>query len=66
MSKLTLGYWYVRGIAQPIRLLLSYSGLEFEEVIYETKEQWFDGVKFNLGLDFPNVPYLIDGDFKLT
>ena len=22
--------------------------------------------KFNLGLDFPNLPYLVDGDFKLT
>ena len=20
----------------------------------------------NLGLDFPNIPYLLDGDFKLT
>jgi glutathione S-transferase len=22
--------------------------------------------KTNLGFDFPNIPYLIDGDFKLT
>ena len=22
--------------------------------------------KFNLGLDFPNMPYYIDGDVKLT
>jgi len=26
---------------------------------------WFDE-KFNLGLDFPNLPYFIDGDVKLT
>ena len=23
-------------------------------------------VKFTLGFDFPNLPYFIDGDFKLT
>lgn len=22
--------------------------------------------KFNLGLDFPNLPYFIDGDYKIT
>jgi glutathione S-transferase len=29
------------------------------------RSQWTD-VKFNLGLDYPNLPYLIDEDFKLT
>lgn len=28
-------------------------------------ESWFEE-KDKLGLDFPNLPYLIDGDFKLT
>lgn len=27
---------------------------------------WFADDKLNLGLDLPNLPYLIDGDFKLT
>ena len=30
-----------------------------------SKECWF-GVKHTLGFDFPNLPYLIDGDYKLT
>lgn len=30
MSKLVLGYWKVRGLGQNLRLLLAYSGLEFE------------------------------------
>lgn len=29
------------------------------------KSGWLDD-KFNLGLDFPNLPYLIDGQVKLT
>lgn len=33
---------------------------------YESKEKWGKGDKVALGLDFANLPYLIDGDFKLT
>jgi len=32
---------------------------------YNSTAAWFDQ-KFNIGLDFPNLPYLIDGDVKLT
>ena len=27
---------------------------------------WFKEKKHNLGLDFPNLPYMLDGDVKLT
>ena len=49
--------------AQPIRLLLAYTGTEFEDTRYSWKHvadnefdssEWLD-VKFTLGLDFPNV-----------
>ncbi len=68
MSTVTLGYWKIRGLAQNLRLLLSYTETPFQEVQYEfvSKEQWFEQDKKNLGFDFPNIPYLIDGDFKLT
>lgn len=66
MSKIKLGYWKVRGLGQPLRLLLSYTGLDFEEVQYDNPDKWFKEDKLNLGLEFPNLPYLIDGDFKLT
>ncbi|KAM7539217.1 hypothetical protein Aperf_G00000052893 [Anoplocephala perfoliata] len=68
----TLGYWNIRGLAEQSRLLLRYLGVEFKEKLYEPGEPpRFDGntwvpEKFNLGLDFPNLPYYIDGDFKLT
>ncbi|VUZ50764.1 unnamed protein product, partial [Hymenolepis diminuta] len=67
-----LAYWDFRGRAEPIRLLLRYLGVDFEEKLYRfgpapeyDREEWFDE-KFKLSLDFPNLPYYIDGDFKLT
>ncbi|XP_052779290.1 glutathione S-transferase Mu 5-like isoform X3 [Mya arenaria] len=70
----TLAYWKTRGLAQPIRFLLTYAGEEFEDVQYEqgdapelSRAAWTD-VKpsFNDILDFPNLPYYIDGDVKIT
>ncbi|XP_018422494.1 PREDICTED: glutathione S-transferase Mu 1-like isoform X3 [Nanorana parkeri] len=67
-----LGYWDIRGLAHSIRLLLEYTGTPYEEKLYVTgdapnydRSQWLD-VKEKLGLDFPNLPYLLDGDVKLT
>ena len=62
-KKPRLGYWNIRGYAQPIRLLLGYAGGDFEEVRYNyipAADGSWDGSewlseKFNLGLDFPNV-----------
>merc|ERR1712183_566667 len=73
MGKPVLGYWSIRGLAQPIRLLLTYVGTEFEDKKYLVtgekgkydNSSWFD-VKFTLGLDFPNLPYYIDGQIKIT
>ncbi|CAH8441466.1 unnamed protein product [Schistosoma margrebowiei] len=62
-----LGYWKIRGLAQPIRLLLEYLEETYEEHAYDRNEvdAWRND-KFKLGLEFPNLPYYIDGDFKLT
>ena len=62
-----LGYWQIRGRGQILRLLLSYTGLPWEDVHYAGPEKWFgSGDKTKLGFDFPNLPYLIKADFKLT
>lgn len=66
MAPLTLGYWYIRGRAEPIRLLLYYSKVEFVDKRYtKDNDEWLQD-KFNLGLEFPNLPYLIDGDVRIT
>ncbi|XP_062921364.1 glutathione S-transferase Mu 3-like [Mobula hypostoma] len=69
---MTLGYWDIRGLAHPIRLLLEYTGTAYEEKLYSCgdapnydKSTWLN-VKTKLGLDFPNLPYLIDGETKIT
>ena len=68
MATIKIGYWKLRGRAQIQRLLLSYTNTPFEERQYEFSagQEWFANDKVNLGFDYPNLPYLIDGDFKLT
>jgi glutathione S-transferase len=56
-NKLILGYWAIRGLAQPIRLFLAFGEFNWEDVRYVQTEdlsraQWTDK-KFELGLDFP-------------
>lgn len=67
-----LGYWGVRGLGQFLRNLLVYKGVQFEDRQYKfgtapdfDRSDWLKE-KFNLGLPFPNLPYYIDGDVKLT
>lgn len=65
------GYWCIRGLGQSIRYVLEYGGVEYDERTYtfgdklDTREDWLKE-KFELDLDFPNLPYLKMGDVKLT
>ena len=45
---------------------MSYFGVDFEDVRYTNPDEWFNNDKDNLGIDFPNLPYLIDGYVNLT
>ncbi len=72
MSKPILGYWKIRGLAAQIRYMFYYVGVDFEDVTYEVgaapdydKSSWF-GVKPSMPHQYPNLPYLIDGDVNLT
>ena len=66
-----LVYWDVRGLGEAIRLQLTYLGVQFEDKSYETtddmsfRQAWLDD-KFNLGMDFPNLPYFEDNGFKMS
>ncbi|KAK4537417.1 hypothetical protein CDCA_CDCA12G3442 [Cyanidium caldarium] len=65
----TLGYWAIRGLGSPLRLLLHYLQVDFvdrryvqgdydAEVPY-SRDAWLSE-KHKLGLDFPNLPYWIE------
>lgn len=71
-KKVVVAYWDMRGLAQPIRLALELAGVEYVDVrlvagghspsktdVVANKKFWFS-CKDNLGLCFPNLPYLID------
>ena len=67
-----LGYWNIRCLAEPIRLMLRHVGVDFIDKQYLTgpapayeRPEW-NKDKISLGFDFPNVPYWIDGSLKLT
>ena len=72
MAPIVLGYWDVRAYAQPIRLLLASVEADFVEELYKcgpppefSRDAWLN-VKHTLPLGFPNLPYLYDGDVKIT
>ncbi|KAJ6219922.1 hypothetical protein RDWZM_005734 [Blomia tropicalis] len=64
-TKPILGYWDIRGLAEPIRMLLAYGEIAYEDKRYTDRDVWL-AEKFTLGLDFPNLPYFFDGDVKLS
>ncbi|CAF0817419.1 unnamed protein product [Rotaria sp. Silwood1] len=71
-NQIVIGYWAIRGFAEPIRLALHYTKTPFTDKLYEqgegpeySREEWLRE-KPNLGLDFPNLPYLFDGDLKIS
>lgn len=65
MSKLVFCYWDLRGLAAPAVNMLEYGGVQYEHKLVTNRDDWLEE-KFKLGLDFPNLPYIIDGDVRLT
>lgn len=67
-----LGYWDLRGLTSSIRNLLHYKEVEFVDKLYKIgpapeydNSQWLSD-KPTLDVHFPNLPYYIDGDVKLS
>lgn len=70
-ANITLGYWGIRGLAQPIRFLLVSADVPFSEVrlgvlqdgslLEKDKEgEDWNSLRSTLDMPFPNLPYLID------
>ena len=68
-----IGYWNIRGLLAPIQYLDEYckTGAKFVKYdVHKTEDgwdrsAWFD-VKFDKGMVFPNLPYLLDGEVRIS
>uniref|UniRef100_A0A7S0YJZ5 glutathione transferase n=1 Tax=Hemiselmis tepida TaxID=464990 RepID=A0A7S0YJZ5_9CRYP len=76
-TKLTLGYWKIRGLAAPVRMMCMAAGVPLEFKGYELLDKpdggydgsaWFAEDKPPLAKINPlmNLPYLIDGNILMT
>ena len=69
---ITIGYWQIRGVIEPIKTLMEHLKVPYQMKYYHfgdppnfDKSQWHKE-KQKLDLEFPNLPYLIDGEFKIS
>ena len=60
-----MGYWKIWGLGELVRLTLNYLKLDYEDEQFETPEQWFP-TKFNRGIPFVKIPFIVDGEHKQT
>jgi len=66
------GYWTLKGLGQVPRFMLEHVGAPYQDDRWETSESeapngWKAYKEKNThGLAFPNLPYYVDGDVKLT
>lgn len=81
-EKLRLGYWAIRGLAQPIKMALALGEVEYEYSTYACYEdgkdengntkwdasEWHGGAKVELAkqIDFCNLPYMVHGDVSFA
>ncbi|RWS11962.1 Glutathione S-transferase Mu 1-like protein [Dinothrombium tinctorium] len=65
MSKPVLGYWDIRGLGEPIRYMLVYKQVDFVDDRFRDYSKWIN-VKYTQGFNFPNLPYYIDGEHRIT
>ena len=65
-NKPVFAYWPIRGAnrGNVNRYCFAWGGVDFEDKRYN-REQWAED-KANLGMDFPNIPYVKNGDFYIT
>lgn len=62
-GRIKVGYWGIRGLGAPLRMLLAYAGADFEDKQYTDPAEWFDKDKPALAEKNPlaNLPYVEDG-----
>jgi len=73
-GKAVLGYWRIRGLAEAIRYVLEYTKTPYVEKLYDVgpapeydRSVWLaDKSSPKLLLDFPNLPFYLEGDLRIT
>ncbi len=65
-AKIIIGYWGIKGRAEVLRMFAEYVGLPYENKLYADPGEWFGKDKPTLKSDFPNLPYIKDGDRIVT
>lgn len=63
MPSLKLYYFRIRGLAEPIRMMLKDNGVEFEDITFLKDDQWFNVIKKQMA--FGQVPCLKEGDMEI-
>ncbi|GMR37815.1 hypothetical protein PMAYCL1PPCAC_08010, partial [Pristionchus mayeri] len=63
MPALQLHYFKIRGLAEPIRMMLIDNGVEFENVMFLKDEKWFNETKKTFA--FGQVPCLKEGSMEI-
>lgn len=58
-------YWPIKGIGAINRLTAAYVNIPLEEIEFDMNS-YFSGGKYENGLDFPNLPYIVDGDLRIS
>lgn len=66
MSKITIGYWGIKGRGEVLRILCEYLEVPYENKLYADPNAWFGVDKPALRTDFPNLPYVQDGEKVIT
>ena len=65
-NKLILGYRNIRGREDVLRSLLAFCKVSYVNHLYTGSAQWHDKDKHELGFSFPNPPYIIEREEKIT
>ena len=73
---LEVGYWDIRGLGAPLRMICEYAGVEYNAVNYTLTEKegggydasdWFDKKPaYKEKNALMNLPYVVDGDVTVT
>jgi len=67
-SSLSIGYWDIRGLGAPLRMMAEFAGVPFEAKLFDSDtDDWatykVELIKIN---PFANLPFVVDGDTVIT